>query len=386
MEKNESEKKGIVVIYGGSFDPPHEGHVALAAAAIRQLRPEFFYFVPNFHAPFKEMRPASFDDRAEMIRIAFGKRFMHRPGVEINSYENDMRETVYTWKTVGHFRKIHPDKDLFFLMGSDCLRSFKRWQRWRYILKNARLLVGIRPGFNIGPNEAPFVPLDGIFPEAASTEVRLNIILDEKINGVSPGVVRNIKKKGLYFSRESQMLEKALSPERHAHCVNVARIAAEIAGSRGMSKHRAAAAGLLHDCAREFSVEKLKSMKLTGPILGKYRGETVLNAPKLLHAPAGAKTAREKYGVRDPEILEAIQLHPTGAPGMGELAKLIYVADYISAERKFDGVGALRKLALENFPAAFKKVVEAKAAYRSGRNYWSHPLSLELCRQISEAE
>ena len=280
------EERKSVIIYGGSFNPPHSGHIMLAKEAYRQIRPAHFYFVPNYHSPFKEMQPASFNDRRNMLSIAAGEEFMGQPGVEISSWEEDQKKTVYTWRTVEHFRKKHPDCKIYFLMGSDCLQSFWQWQRSREILKNAVLLAGIRPGFNIVGGEAPFVPLKGVFPEASSSSIRMDIILRHRTAGVCPAVMGYIKNRGLYFSQEVNILRKELSAHRYRHCVNVARCAVKLAHLCAVPEYKAAIAGLLHDCARELDVEVLKSMRIAGPVLGKYRSETVKFAPKLLHGAA----------------------------------------------------------------------------------------------------
>ncbi len=380
-----SNEKEPVIIYGGSFNPPHSGHISLAKAAYRQIKPKAFYFVPNFHSPFKEMQPASFNDRRNMLQIAAGENFMNLPGVQISSWEEDQKKIVYTWKTIAHFRRIHPNAKIYFLMGSDCLKSFNDWQRSRSILRNASLLVGIRPGFNIVGGEAPFVPLKGLFPAAASSGIRINIILKHKTPGISQAVMDYIKNRGLYFSQEVNMLRKELSARRYRHCVNVARCAVELAHICAVPEYKAAIAGLLHDCARELDVEVLKAMRIQGPVLGRYRRDTVRFAPKLLHAPAGAMIARERYGVKDKDILQAIQLHATGMPDMPLLCKIIYMSDYLSEERKFAGLDGLRKLAVTDFDAAFAAVAAAKARYREEKKCWAHPLSIQLWKQIKEA-
>jgi len=376
------EEKKKIIIYGGSFNPPHEGHIKLAKAAYSQMRPDRFYFVPNFHSPFKEMQPASFNDRKNMIALAAGKEFMSQPGVAISSWEEDQKKTVYTWRTVEYFKKVHPDCEIYFLMGSDCLQSFWQWQRSREILKNATLLAGIRPGFNIVGGEAPFVPLKGIFPEASSSGIRMDIILRHRIMGIGHDVMNYIKNRGLYFSQEVNILRKELSARRYRHCVNVARCAVRLAHLCAVPEYKAAIAGLLHDCARELDVEVLKSMRISGPVLGKYRRETVKYAPKLLHAPAGAMLAKERYGVRDRDILEAIQLHATGMPDMTVLCKIIYMSDYLSEERNFAGIDEIRHLAETDFDKAFAEVVAAKARYRESKKLWGHPLSIQLWNQM----
>ena len=378
--------KNAVILYGGSFNPPHSGHISLAEAAYKQIKPDFFYFVPNFHSPFKEMQPASFNDRSKMLHLAAGEKFMSQPGVRISSWEEDQRKIVYTWKTIRHFRKIHPNSKIYFLMGSDCLRSFNDWQRSRDILKNASLLVGIRPGFNIIGGEAPFVPLKGLFPESASSGIRTNIILNRKTSGICLAVREYIRKRGLYFSQETNMLRKELSPRRYRHCVNVARCAVNLAHICAVPEYQAAIAGLLHDCARELDVEVLKAMRISGPILGRYRKDVVKYAPKLLHASAGAMIARERFGIKDKMILQAIHLHATGMPDMNTLSKIIYMSDYLSAERNFVGLDEIRQLAEKDFDAAFAAIVEAKAKYREERKFWAHPLSIQLWKQVCSAK
>lgn len=249
-------------------------------------------------------------------------------------------------------------------------------------MRNASLLVGIRPGFNIIGGEAPFTPLKGLFPKTASSGIRTNIILNRKMAGISPNVMEYINNRGLYFSQEVHMLKKELSARRYRHCVNVARCAVRLANICAVPEYKAAIAGLLHDCARELDIEVLKAMRLKGPTLGRYRHETVKNAPKLLHAPAGAMIAREKYGIEDKEILQAIQLHATGMPDMPLLSKIVYMSDYLSDERKFIGLDDIRKLTETDFDAAFAAVVKAKACYREQRKFWAHPLSLHLYKQV----
>jgi len=294
---------------------------------------------------------------------------------------------VYTFETLEHFKKLHPGAPLYFLMGSDCLPGFKSWRRWREILKKASLLAGLRPDHALkGPPEVPFVPLRGRFPRAASSGLRGALFLGKRPPAVPGPVLEVIEKKGLYLARERRRLEKILSPGRFRHSLAVAGLALELAPGLGVPPQKAALAGLLHDCARERPFPgrgpaALPPAKGAGGMLYK---ESAKKAPVLLHAWAGAELARSKFGIRDREILEAIALHATGAPGMGRLAALIYVCDLAAEGRGFRAAGLVRRLARLDFPEALKAANYVKLSYAFSGGGWVHPLSVSLWNSLRE--
>jgi predicted HD superfamily hydrolase involved in NAD metabolism len=315
-----------------------------------------------------------------------------RPEVSISSFENGFRRVVYTFETLEYFRKRHPGAPLYFLMGSDCLAGSKKWKRWRGILKQATLLVGMRPGREIiSRPEVPFARLRGGFPRAASSYLRSALFLGYKPPEVSGPVLEVIEKKGLYLSCERRLLENILSPGRLGHSLEVARLAFELAPGEGISPQKAALAGLLHDCARELPEAALLAARkeLAGFLPAKISGAVLYNemaakAPVLLHAWAGAGLARWKFGVKDRKILEAIALHATGAPGMGPLARLIYVCDLAARGRDFKEAALVRRLAGLDFPAALRAANYVKLSYAFSGGGWVHPLSVSLWNSLQE--
>lgn len=368
-----------VIIYGGSFDPPHRGHAALAAAALRQLRPAALYLVPGYRTPFKDFQPASFADRAALLRAALsGAGLAGRREVKVSPFEAARRRVVYTWETVAHFRRLHPGAPLYVLMGSDCLAGFPRWRRPEYILKNARLLVGLRPGYSIRKGGTPFSALAGRFPEADSTAVRGELFLGRRPPQLQRGVLDEIERRSLYLARERRLLERALTPGRYAHSLHTAELAVRLAPAAGASQQKAALAALLHDCARD--LPPAAQRRLAGPRVCAGLKE----APVLAHAWAGAALARKKYGVTDPEVLEAIKYHATGAPGMGPLARLVYLADLANQGRGFCEARLVRALAPLDFEAAFKAANYVKLVYAFAGGGWVHPLSVGLWNSLQE--
>ena len=134
-------------------------------------------------------------------------------------------------------------------------------------------------------------------------------------------------------------LQQALPPKRFKHSLGVYETALVMAEHYGMPTEKVAVASLLHDCGREVPTDKQVE---TAEALGLEVDEVERRQPILLHAKMGAYYAEHKYGVTDPEILEAIRLHSTGAPDMSELDMVVYLADLIEPGRDFDGVVKLR--------------------------------------------
>ena len=380
------EEKRPVIIYGGSFDPPHRGHMALAAAALSQLKPSVLYFVPGFHTPFKDLTPVPFSGRAALLRAALaGAGLGGRKEIKISSFEADLRRVVYTYETVEHFRKLHPGAPLYFLLGSDCLAGFSGWKRPGFILKNARLLAGLRPGYAIHKSSgAPFTALAGRFPRADSTGIRAELFLGRRPAQLHPAVLDRIEEKKLYLARERELLKKIINPARYAHSLHTAELALRLAPAAGVPQQKAALAALLHDCARDLEPGRSRRLFLKSAPRAALPGLTLREAPVLAHAWAGAALAAEKFGVKDPEVLEAIALHATGAPGMGPLARLVYVSDLANQGRGFSEAGLVRKLAFIDFGAAFQAANYVKLVYAFSGGGWVHPLSAALWNSLQE--
>lgn len=380
------EEKRPVIIYGGSFDPPHRGHMALAAAALAQLKPSVLYFVPGFHTPFKDLRPVPFAGRAALLRAALaGAGLGGRKEIKISSFEADLRRVVYSYETVAHFRELHPGVPLYFLLGSDCLAGFSGWKRPGFILGNARLLAGLRPGYAIRKSSgAPFTALAGRFPRADSTGIRAELFLGRRPAQLHPAVLDRIEERKLYLAREREQLKKFISPGRYAHSLHTAELALGLAPAAGVPQQKAALAALLHDCARDLPPGAQRRLFLKSAPRAALPRLTLREAPVLAHAWAGAALAAEKFGVKDPEVLEAIALHATGAPGMGPLARLVYVSDLANQGRGFSEAGLVRKLAYIDFGAAFRAANYVKLVYAFSGGGWVHPLSAALWNSLQE--
>lgn len=156
-------------------------------------------------------------------------------------------------------------------------------------------------------------------------------------------------------------IKKVLEEKRFEHTLGVAYTATNLAFVYDYDDKKAFVAGLLHDCAKCLSHEK----RLLVCEKNRLEITTVEEEnPVLLHAKVGAFFAKEKYGIYDLDILDAIRYHTTGRPDMGLLEKIIYVADYIEPHRKkLPRLSEIRKIAFEDLDRAIYMILENSLKY-----------------------
>jgi nicotinate-nucleotide adenylyltransferase len=155
-----------VAFFGGSFDPPHLGHLAIARAARQALQLDRVLFAPVGAQPLKPQgSSASFEERLEMTRLAIGAE----PGFAVSRADAPQQDgrPNYSWETLRLLREeLTADSQLFFLMGADSLRGLRRWYRAEELPFLATLVVASRPGEDL-PDLSELLP-EGIIPGAES--------------------------------------------------------------------------------------------------------------------------------------------------------------------------------------------------------------------------
>jgi nicotinate-nucleotide adenylyltransferase len=366
-----------VLVFGGSFDPPHRGHEALLRAAIERLKPARVLIVPAWLSPFKEDHGAPPAVRAALAR-AFAKKF---PRTSIDLFELRRRRRAYTYELLAEVRRRHPGAEPWVLIGSDLLAQLPEWRR-PAALRRASWLVGLRPGAKLrAPHGFRVTPLAGRFPDVSSTEVRARLYCGRPWKRFVPKrVARLIKKRGLYGLAWREELSRTLSKDRLHHTLSVARLAAELARRHGEDASAAALAGLLHDCGRRFDMAGMARYARRNRLPVPARERTLAQAPLLAHAYVGADLARRRFGVTAPRTLAAIAHHTLGRPGMGRLERLLYVADTASEDRGFAGASAIRRLARRDLDGAFLAAARAKLRFVREQGRWEHPMGKRTLR------
>lgn len=145
-----------------------------------------------------------------------------------------------------------------------------------------------------------------------------------------------------YKEKIKHDLKASLSPHRYTHVLGVAAAARKLAARYGADADTAEVAGLLHDAAKQLSLADMRKLA------AKYYPslpQAILDNGGLLHGYAAVAIARDTYGLTDPDLLNAIAHHTTGAEVMSTLEKIIFLADYIEVNRDYDGVDDLRAAA-----------------------------------------
>jgi len=136
-----------IAFYGGSFDPVHHGHLAVAKSLTSQFELDEFVFIPAFHAPHKK-RLASTPalDRYAMLCLATN----NEPTTSVSKIEIEVPSKPYTVETLTRLTELLPDAELFFVMGADSWRDIRTWREWETVLTITNHIVVTRPGYEIG--------------------------------------------------------------------------------------------------------------------------------------------------------------------------------------------------------------------------------------------
>ncbi len=155
-------------------------------------------------------------------------------------------------------------------------------------------------------------------------------------------------------------LKENLSKKRYAHTLSTAITAEKLCKLYNEDSKKGYIAGLFHDIARELDIKELvKTASEDGQGIDYEEKEE----PELLHGRAGAVIAKKLFNINDREIIEAIQFHTTGEKDMGNLAKIIFIADYIEPGRKYITRDFLKTLEGKSLDEIFKIVLKSVADY-----------------------
>ena len=196
-----------VGVFGGTFDPIHLGHLAVARSIQSSLGLDNVIFVPAGQPWLKADTPVSHvKDRVQMLRLALARR----RALELSTIEADRPGPSYTVDTMEALqRQLGSDADLFFLLGSDALMDIAKWKEPQRLIQLCQLVAFARPGFGLPTMEAleaavPGISLRGVFAEVPqvnirATDIRCRIAEGRSIQRLVPRAVeRYILEHGLY--------------------------------------------------------------------------------------------------------------------------------------------------------------------------------------------
>ena len=203
-------RKKNIILFGGSFDPVHRGHIEVAVFAAQYLHAQKCLFVPAKRSPLKINAPLASDEhRLEMIKLAIADNLK----LDISDYEIKKLEPSYTIDTVNHFKNIFDeDTELCWLVGADCLKEFPYWHKIKNLIDICKICIMYRAGCE-KPDISRYADILGeerilklqhaIIPtplvDISSTEIRKLLKEGQDANELLPrNVAQYIQKNQLY--------------------------------------------------------------------------------------------------------------------------------------------------------------------------------------------
>ncbi len=385
-------------IYGGTFNPPHVGHIRGAEYATRVLQLEKLLLIPSCVAPHKDIPVGSPTpaQRAEMLELARGEK------MEVCDIELTRGGTSYTYETVEALAEQYPGKELVLLMGTDMFLSFLTWKEPRRILDKVSLGVlyrGDKDEFaqiaaqkkNLEGQGAVVYLIENPVTAISSTQLRRLLVFRCAGTFLPASVEHYIRANNLYGAENNyrnlpmeeleQVVVSLLKPNRVAHVLGCRDTAIELAKRWGADVTDAGRAGLLHDITKA----------LDGPLqltlcqeYGKILGEFSKHNTKTLHSLTGSLVAERIFG-ENSSVVDAICSHTTGKADMTTLEKILYVADYMEPNRDFPGVEILRHLAYTDLDKALKTGLLMTLEMLKANNQEISPASAEAIAFLEQA-
>lgn len=188
-------------IFGGSFDPPHKGHIEIALAAKKELNLDRLFIVPTGQAPHKPDISADVNHRVRMC-----KDLCEKFGLQLSLYEAEKQGNCYTADLLQHFKRALPDDELYLIVGGDSLDYMDKWYHPERIFPLCSIAVARRSGISDEKADllrekfgAKIEFLNCGYFNFSSTEVRKSVLCGEDLlEHLLPETAEYIKKNNLY--------------------------------------------------------------------------------------------------------------------------------------------------------------------------------------------
>lgn len=385
-------------LFGGSFDPIHQGHVDMALRLAESLDLDGVLLMPTFVPPHKIRETmASAEHRLKMCRLVA----QQHPQLQVSDLELTRGGASFTVDTLSELWKLYPDTKWYLITGADMFVTLCTWHRFEDIAKMAVLCTIPREGTDTTLLEEYADRLRSLGAECyvdsrpvtavSSTQIREGIVEGKPMDGlVPPLVLKYIADNELYRqksgmdvrTRDDQFIEiirTRLSDYRFRHSLCVAQEARRLANLYGADADKAYTAGILHDIMKDTDANTQRQIFVDYGIL---LDDVEQGSTMLWHARSGEVFIRNILGVKDEDILSAVRYHTTGRANMSLLEKVVFVADFTSADRDYPDVDVMRRKADESLDDAILYGVDytIRSLREAGRTI--HPDTLSLYDDI----
>lgn len=304
-------------ILGGSFDPIHSGHIAMAKQAMLQLSLDEVWFLPSSKTPLKNRDLTEDVHRKNMILISLKKY----PKFKLNTLEMDRKGMSYTIDTVRYLRRQYPEDEFYWMIGNDQLKQFHLWKNAQEICEQVHMVCFNRD-YQIHKTEFKVQCLQMKDVLVSSSEIRKG----NKLNYLEEGVLEYIYQHRLYVEN---FVQSRVKPKRFAHSVSVARLCEELAICHHLDVQKAYYIGLFHDIAKSMTVSEME------PWMDIICPENKSYAPAVWHGFVGSEIVDRVFEMHDGQIKNAIYHHVLGT-SRDPYAMIIFCADKLDPLRDYD--------------------------------------------------
>ena len=359
-----------ILLFGGSFDPVHNGHENILRTALEYKKFDKIIIMPIGSPGHKPSCKAPFAVRKHLVELAFGDMGVE---MEVSDFEGNSRQKSYSYITVDHLKNLYPGSRIYFIIGADSAINMHKWMNWQYLAQNViflvfdreeeanpRLLQAVENIQQYSPDTV--IIKSKVFP-VSSTQIRNLAGEGQDITGLVDVKVQPIIEEYHLYSNDFYeknintarlLIPLMLREKRAQHTHNVAKLAVELARMYGLDTQKAELAALLHDIMKQQPDDIMLHRARQSDIIEKIDRKPM----PVLHGFAAADYARREMGIEDEEILMAIKSHTCGRKNMTDIEKVIYLADMLSEERNFPEKEPLLALARQNLDIAMEQALK----------------------------
>jgi len=330
-------------ILGGSFNPVHIGHLSLAYNALTSFKLDRVIFIPAYRSPFKLIKTE--EDAKERINL-LACAIEGDPRFSIDSCEIRRGGISYTVDTLADvINRYVPTGKPVLIIGDDLAADFPKWREYDRILRLADIVIGRRINSTQIKYPFPHIHIENDVVDASSSAIRDRLRKTgedtdqykiKKTLDLFPLPSHDYKRIKRYnIPRVEAEARKTLTTERFLHSRHTALHAYDMCRRYRLNPTAGYLSGIAHDLAKQLSNKKI--MKI---VKAKDSGYTISSLekkkPNLLHGKAAAVLLREQLCIHNEDVLEAVAYHTSGSEKMGQLAKVIYIADKTECTRNIE--------------------------------------------------
>lgn len=328
-----------IILFGGTFDPVHDGHLEIAKNALKEIEADAVWFLLAAQSPFKEEN-TSFKQRETMLKMMLeGEKNLF-----ICDIENNLPKPSYSIDTLKALKKIHPDAKFSWLIGSDQIKDLNKWKDFKTLNKLVQFIVYEREGYE---EAHPYPVVKGSKINVSSTEIR-----EGKSYLTKPEILNYMMHENLYLNT---LCKNSMSSYRFEHTLRVTDLAVSLGSVHHLDLKKIRLIGMCHDLCKEYDMDEMTKM------MKKHYPEH-LNLPKAFyHGFMASFILKTKYHIQDKDVLDAIENH-VGGTSYNPYAMILFIADKCEPGRVYDA-SHLIELTKQDLEKGFMAVKKENEAY-----------------------